>query len=169
MLTGFCLWIDSCMCLSWNFWKEKISKGKNYLPNYFHSLLPLQYHICLYDSGNHGNASHQHYRWGGAHVLCPSTRMVQCHVLRTRLPDAWTLYHHDPEGIRNKYGLIVYILAPLCRQGDLKEYFFSLWTCINANCKVCMKHLGVLHSLCSGEASFNTLMVFGNGLHGIAW
>lgn len=122
-----------CACLE-IFVKKRKSKGKISLLNIFLlSLLPLQYHICLHDSGNHGDASYQHYWWGGAHVLCPGTRMVQCHVLCTRLPDAWALHHHDPEGIRKKKkkGIVTHVVTPLCTQGELKEYFLSLWTCIS--------------------------------------
>lgn len=135
ILIGLCLWAGGCMCLSWNFCQENKKEGKISLLNIFLlSLLPLQYHICLHDSGNHGDASYQHYWWGGAHVLCPGTRMVQCHVLCTRLPDAWALHHHDPEGIRmkkKKRACCTHCDTSPCTQGDLKEYFFSLWTCIS--------------------------------------
>lgn len=61
-------------------------------------LLPLQHYIRLYDSGHHGDASHQHQWRGGPHVLCPGAGLVQCYVLCPGLSNAGSLHHHDPKG-----------------------------------------------------------------------
>lgn len=74
----------------------------SFTERFFAVSFSLQHHICLHDSGDHGDASHQHNWGGGAHVLRPGAGMVQRHVLRTRLPDAWAFHHHDPEGVRHK-------------------------------------------------------------------
>uniref|UniRef100_A0A286ZUB6 Transient receptor potential cation channel subfamily V member 6 n=1 Tax=Sus scrofa TaxID=9823 RepID=A0A286ZUB6_PIG len=61
------------------------------------SLLPPQHHLCLHGAGDHGDAALQHRRRGGTHVLRPGAGLVQCHVLRPRIPHAGSLHRHDPE------------------------------------------------------------------------
>lgn len=175
ILIGLCLWAGGCMCLSWNFCQENKKEGKISLLNIFLlSLLPLQYHICLHDSGNHGDASYQHYWWGGAHVLCPGTRMVQCHVLCTRLPDAWALHHHDPEGIRmkKKKGLVAHTVTPHLVHKEIWKNIFSpsgLALVANGQVPVWVKGLGLSYSLFRAEASFHPLFMIesGNDLQGL--
>lgn len=89
------------------------TKPEGVLPNLHHargdknisSLTPCslpppsaKHHLCLHGAGNHGDAALQHERGDGAHVHCPGAGLVQCYVLCSRIPDAWSLQHHDPEG-----------------------------------------------------------------------
>lgn len=62
------------------------------------SPLSPQHRLRLPGAADHGDAAHRHQRGGGAPVPRPGAGLVQCHVLRPRLPDAGPLQHHDPEG-----------------------------------------------------------------------
>lgn len=76
--------------------KEKEMQGPR--RTFLITSLSSQHHLCLHDPGDHGDASHKHPWRGGPHVHCPGAGVVQRHVFRTRVSDAGTLHHHDPEG-----------------------------------------------------------------------